>query len=182
MVPLSAVTRHQTDRRTRVHHALQRISRRADQRRGCAGLQFRPGDAGAGRGIRADHAVRDGIRLQRHVVPGTEGGAREFRPAAIFGLSLFFVFLILAAQYESWSLPFSVLLGTPIAVFGAYLFPLGAQVRQRRLRADWIGDVDRTGGEERHPDRGIRQRANMRTARASRKRRSPALASDCGLF
>jgi HAE1 family hydrophobic/amphiphilic exporter-1 len=42
-------------------------------------------------------------------------------PAAIFGLSLLFVFLILAAQYESWSLPFSVLLGTPIAVFGAYL-------------------------------------------------------------
>ncbi|HEX4168794.1 MAG TPA: multidrug efflux RND transporter permease subunit [Bryobacteraceae bacterium] len=43
-------------------------------------------------------------------------------PALIFGLSLLFVFLILAAQYESWSLPFSVLLGTPIAVFGAYLF------------------------------------------------------------
>jgi HAE1 family hydrophobic/amphiphilic exporter-1 len=42
-------------------------------------------------------------------------------PAAIFALSLLFVFLILAAQYESWSLPFSVLLGTPIAVFGAYL-------------------------------------------------------------
>jgi HAE1 family hydrophobic/amphiphilic exporter-1 len=42
-------------------------------------------------------------------------------PAVIFGLSLLFVFLILAAQYESWSLPFSVLLGTPIAVFGAYV-------------------------------------------------------------
>jgi HAE1 family hydrophobic/amphiphilic exporter-1 len=40
---------------------------------------------------------------------------------AIFGLSLLVVFLILAAQYESWSLPFSVLLGTPIAVFGAFL-------------------------------------------------------------
>ena len=43
-------------------------------------------------------------------------------PAVIFGMSLFFVFLILAAQYESWSLPFSVLLGTPIAVFGAFAF------------------------------------------------------------
>ena len=40
----------------------------------------------------------------------------------IFGMSLLFVFLILAAQYESWSLPFSVLLGTPVAVFGAFLF------------------------------------------------------------
>jgi HAE1 family hydrophobic/amphiphilic exporter-1 len=46
--------------------------------------------------------------------------AQGISPAAIFGLSLLFVFLILAAQYESWSLPFSVLLGTPIAVFGAY--------------------------------------------------------------
>jgi len=39
----------------------------------------------------------------------------------IYGLSLVFVFLILAAQYESWGLPFSVLLGTPVAVFGAFL-------------------------------------------------------------
>jgi HAE1 family hydrophobic/amphiphilic exporter-1 len=41
--------------------------------------------------------------------------------AAVFALSLFIVFLILAAMYESWSLPFSVLLGTPIAAFGAFL-------------------------------------------------------------
>ena len=39
----------------------------------------------------------------------------------ILGLSLVFVFLILAALYESWSLPFSVLLSTPVAVLGAYL-------------------------------------------------------------
>jgi HAE1 family hydrophobic/amphiphilic exporter-1 len=41
-------------------------------------------------------------------------------PVAIYALSVLFVFLILAALYESWSLPFSVLLGTPIAVFGAF--------------------------------------------------------------
>jgi HAE1 family hydrophobic/amphiphilic exporter-1 len=41
-------------------------------------------------------------------------------PMAIFGFSLLCVFLILAAQYESWTLPFSVLLGTPVAVFGAF--------------------------------------------------------------
>ncbi len=41
-------------------------------------------------------------------------------PAAIFGFSVLFVFLILAALYESWSLPFSVLLSTPIAIFGAF--------------------------------------------------------------
>jgi HAE1 family hydrophobic/amphiphilic exporter-1 len=39
----------------------------------------------------------------------------------VFGLSLLFVFLILAALYESWSLPFSVLMSTPIAVFGAFI-------------------------------------------------------------
>ncbi|MCE5243350.1 MAG: multidrug efflux RND transporter permease subunit [Desulfobacteraceae bacterium] len=42
-------------------------------------------------------------------------------PAVIFGFSLLCVFLILAAQYESWSLPFSVLLGTPVAVAGAFM-------------------------------------------------------------
>ena len=42
-------------------------------------------------------------------------------PGVIFGLSLLFVFLILAALYESWTLPFSVLLSTPVAVFGAFV-------------------------------------------------------------
>jgi HAE1 family hydrophobic/amphiphilic exporter-1 len=50
-------------------------------------------------------------------------------PSVIFGFSLLFVFLILAAQYESWGLPFSVLLCTPIAVFGAFgaLWALGME-------------------------------------------------------
>lgn len=39
----------------------------------------------------------------------------------VFGMALLFVFLILAAQYESWSLPMGVMLGTPIAIFGAML-------------------------------------------------------------
>jgi hydrophobic/amphiphilic exporter-1 (mainly G- bacteria), HAE1 family len=46
---------------------------------------------------------------------------------ATFGLSLGFVFLILSALYESWSLPFSVLLSVPIALFGAFL---GLYLRQ----------------------------------------------------
>ena len=52
-----------------------------------------------------------------------EQKARQGVPAAaIFGLSLLFVFLVLAALYESWTLPFSVLLSTPVAVFGAFAF------------------------------------------------------------
>jgi hydrophobic/amphiphilic exporter-1 (mainly G- bacteria), HAE1 family len=50
-----------------------------------------------------------------------EKKAEEGVPSSvIFGFSLLFVFLILAALYESWSLPFSVLLSTPVAVFGAF--------------------------------------------------------------
>jgi HAE1 family hydrophobic/amphiphilic exporter-1 len=48
--------------------------------------------------------------------------------AAIFGLSLLFVFLILAAQYESWALPVSVLICTPVAVFGAFLTLFGREL------------------------------------------------------
>jgi len=52
-----------------------------------------------------------------------EQKARQGVPtAAVFGLSRLFVFLILAALYESWSLPFSVLLSTPVAIFGAFSF------------------------------------------------------------
>jgi hydrophobe/amphiphile efflux-1 (HAE1) family protein len=47
--------------------------------------------------------------------------AAEGTGAIVFVMALIFVFLILAAQYESWSLPLSVMLGTPIAVFGAIL-------------------------------------------------------------
>ena len=45
--------------------------------------------------------------------------AAEGTGSVVFVMALVFVFLILAAQYESWSLPLSVMLGTPIAVFGA---------------------------------------------------------------
>jgi hydrophobe/amphiphile efflux-1 (HAE1) family protein len=51
-----------------------------------------------------------------------EQRAAEGVPAwMVFGLSILIVFLILAALYESWTLPFSVLLSTPVAILGAYL-------------------------------------------------------------
>ena len=54
----------------------------------------------------------------------------------IYGLSLVFVFLILAALYESWSLPFSVLLTVPIAVFGAF-----AGLMLRKYDLDVYGQI-----------------------------------------
>ncbi|HCL83569.1 MAG TPA: hydrophobe/amphiphile efflux-1 family RND transporter, partial [Chitinophagaceae bacterium] len=47
--------------------------------------------------------------------------ASEGQSGFVFAMALVFVFFILAAQYESWSLPFSVLLGTPWAIMGAML-------------------------------------------------------------
>jgi len=63
-----------------------------------------------------------------------EKKAQQGVPASvIFGFSLLFVFLILAALYESWSLPFSVLLSTPVAVFGAF-----AVLWLRRVVLSWF--------------------------------------------
>ncbi len=62
--------------------------------------------------------------------------AQGISPAVIFGLALFVVFLIMAAQYESWTLPFSVLLGLPIAVFGAF-----AVLYLRRLDFDVYAQI-----------------------------------------
>jgi HAE1 family hydrophobic/amphiphilic exporter-1 len=51
-----------------------------------------------------------------------EHKAQESIPAwVVYAISVLLCFLILAAQYESWSLPFGVLLSTPVAIFGAYL-------------------------------------------------------------
>jgi hydrophobe/amphiphile efflux-1 (HAE1) family protein len=54
-----------------------------------------------------------GLSYQEKQAGGTQG--------PIFGMAMVFVFLVLAAQYESWAVPFSVLLGLPVCVFGAFL-------------------------------------------------------------
>jgi multidrug efflux pump subunit AcrB len=53
------------------------------------------------------------IAYQEKAAGGSQG--------PIFGMAMVFVFLVLAAQYESWAVPFSVLLGLPICVCGALL-------------------------------------------------------------
>jgi hydrophobic/amphiphilic exporter-1 (mainly G- bacteria), HAE1 family len=45
----------------------------------------------------------------------------EGQAPVIFGMAVLFVFLLLAAQYESWSLPFSVLLATPTVILGTFI-------------------------------------------------------------
>jgi HAE1 family hydrophobic/amphiphilic exporter-1 len=58
--------------------------------------------------------------------------------AVVFALAVFLVFLILAAQYESWGLPFSVLLGTPFAAVGAYL---GLWLARRFVSESYVNNV-----------------------------------------
>ncbi len=70
-------------------------------------------------------------KLAKEQLPGGvsfewSGLSREEREAGsqtaiIFGLGLLVVFLVLAAQYESFALPFIVLLGVPVAILGALL-------------------------------------------------------------
>ena len=67
---------------------------------------------------------------------------RGVSATTIFGLSFLFVFLILAALYESWSLPFSVLLSTPIAVFGALGVLLLRRVADLALLPPYMVQLD----------------------------------------
>ena len=71
------------------------------------------------------------MSFQEKKASGSLGGILTF--------SLIFVFLILAAQYESWSLPLSILLGTPFAIFGAllalYLGRLGSPTFENNIFA-----------------------------------------------
>ena len=92
---------------------------------GGAGLQLGPGDGGARGGGAADAAAGRSATTGR-ICP-TRRSSAGGTTGLIFALSLVFVFLILAALYESWSLPFSVLLTVPVAVFGAFARPAAAR-------------------------------------------------------
>ncbi len=120
----------------------------------------------------------------RWATTGPTCRTRRRRPRAragtVFALSLVFVFLILAALYESWSLPFSVLLSVPVAVFGAFLGLLLRGLRPRRLRPDRPRHADRPRGQERDPDRRVREGRARARARASSTPRSKARACACG--
>ena len=118
MVPLSAVT---TIRRTAGPEYTQRFNLfRAAQITGSAAPGYSSGQAmdaleqvGAATLPREIGFDWSDLSYQEKKAAGTAAG--------IFALSLVFVFLILAALYESWSLPLSVLLSVPVAIFGGFL-------------------------------------------------------------
>ena len=63
MVPLAALTSMTNDHRAGIHHALQPLPGRADQRLRQTRLQFRPGHEGDGGGLRANHAAGHGLSI-----------------------------------------------------------------------------------------------------------------------
>jgi HAE1 family hydrophobic/amphiphilic exporter-1 len=119
MVPLSALTKFES--RTGPEFTMRFNEYRAAQLNGGASPGYSTGQAmKALEEVFAESMPREmgydysGISFQ-------EKKAQEgVSPSVIFGFSILFVFLILAALYESWTLPFSVLLSTPVAVFGAF--------------------------------------------------------------
>jgi hydrophobic/amphiphilic exporter-1 (mainly G- bacteria), HAE1 family len=118
MVPLSAIT---TIRRTAGPEYTQRFNLfRAAQVVGSAAPGYSSGQAlDALEQVAAQTLPREmgfdwaDLSYQEKKASGTA--------SRVFILSIIFVFLILAALYESWTLPFSVLLSVPVAIFGAFL-------------------------------------------------------------
>ena len=133
MVPLSAVT---TVRTTSGPEYTQRFNLfRAAQITGSAAPGYSSGQAMAAlEQVAAQTLPREmgfdwsDLSFQEKRAAGTTG--------RIFALSIIFVFLILAALYESWSLPFSVLLSVPVAVFGAF-----AGLLVRKFNFDVYGQI-----------------------------------------
>ncbi|TGV23089.1 multidrug efflux RND transporter permease subunit [Mesorhizobium sp. M4B.F.Ca.ET.143.01.1.1] len=87
-------------------------------------------NGGAAPGFSSGQAVAAMERAAANVLPRDFGYEwtgityQELKAGSIasivFGLAIVFVFLILAAQYESWAMPFMVLLAVPLALFGAF--------------------------------------------------------------
>ena len=97
-----------------------------------------------------------------------------------FPLAVVFVFLVLAAQYESWSLPLSIILIVPMCLLASIAGIWLVKIGQQHLHPDRPGRADRPGRQERHPDRGVRQAETGPGGRAASRPRSTPAACDCG--
>ena len=99
----------------------------------------------------------------------------------VFGLGSMLVFLVLAAKYESWKLPLSVILVVPMCLLCSVVGMLIARHAGRYFRADRLSGAGRHGGEERDSDCRVRPataRAGPRSARRRRRSLPFAIAAD----
>src|SRR5438132_3499370 len=121
MVPLSALTKFES--RPGPEFTMRFNEYRSAQLNGAAAPGYSSAQAMAALEEVFDQTMPREMGYDYAAMSFQEKKAQEgIPPAVIFGFSILFVFLILAALYESWSLPFSVLLSTPVAVFGAFAF------------------------------------------------------------
>jgi HAE1 family hydrophobic/amphiphilic exporter-1 len=119
MVPLAAVTKFEP--RPGPEFTMRFNEYRSAQINGAAAPGFSAGQAMAAMEEVFDQTMPREMGYDYLGMSFQEKKAQQGVPAsAVFAFSLLFVFLILAALYESWTLPFSVLLSTPVAVFGAF--------------------------------------------------------------
>lgn len=96
------------------------------------GVQAVQLNGGPAAGYSSGQAIAAMEEVAAQILPGGygyewSGQSREEKESGnraplVFGLAIVFVFLCLAALYESWSVPFAVLLGVPLGLFGAFLF------------------------------------------------------------
>ncbi len=93
--------------------------------------------------------------------------------APLYAFSILVIFLCLAALYESWPIPISILLALPLGVIGGILGIVSPGIAQRRLFPDRAVDHPWSDNKKRHPDRPVRQGAGGR-------RRNGASRSDFG--
>ena len=122
---------------------------------GGAGQSHGPGDGGDA-SARGEAAGGHRLRMDRPVVcRNSQSGSQA---PILYGISILVVFLCLAALYESWSIPFSVIMVVPLGVLGALL---AATVRGLENDVYFqVGLLTTIGlvGEERDPDRRVRPR------------------------
>ena len=133
-------------------------------------LSARPGaglHAGRGDRLGAHAPARDELPATAQL--DFSGQSREYLQSGsavlfTFGMALLIVFLVLAAQFESFLHPLVIMLTVPLAVLGALLGLCAVRQVAQPLQPDRHRDAGRAGGEERHPDRRVRQPAPRRRA------------------
>ena len=99
--------------------------------------------------------------------------AKNIWNSLIFPLAVVFVFLVLAAQYESWALPLAVILVVPMCILGSLTGVWRDGRRHQHLHADRLRGPGRLGEQKRDPDRRVRQAQ-------ARRRRPVAARGDAG--
>ena len=169
------------------HHALRRLAQARDalqrlSRRSRSPAARRRATARARRSTRWRRSPRETLpgdfayAWAGQALQEKESGSTS-SSAFIFGLIV--VFLLLAAQFEKWTLPIAVVLTVPFAVLGALLLTWLLGLRERRLLPGGPGHAGRAVGEERDPDLRVRDRARAPRHVARARRRSRRRACGC---